>query len=43
MDNAREFLKARPELAKEIETQIRAKLVPVKTSSRPELKSVGSD
>src|SRR3954470_7217424 len=29
-DNAREFLKARPELAKEIEEQVRAKLVPVK-------------
>jgi recombination protein RecA len=42
-DNAREFLKGRPELAKEIENLIRAKLVPVKTSSRPELKSVGSD
>jgi recombination protein RecA len=41
-DNAREFLKARPELAKEIESQIRAKLVPVK-APRPELKSVGSD
>src|SRR5688572_9496751 len=41
-DNAREFLKARPELAKEIEDQIRAKLVPVK-APRPELKSVGSD
>jgi recombination protein RecA len=41
-DNAREFLKARPELAKEIEDQIRAKLVPVKPA-RPELKSVGSD
>jgi recombination protein RecA len=41
-DNAREFLKSRPELAKEIETQIRAKLVPVKPG-RPELKSVGSD
>jgi recombination protein RecA len=39
-DNAREFLKQRPELAKEIETQIRAKLVPVKPA-RPELKSVG--
>ncbi|MFL5026591.1 MAG: recombinase RecA [Microvirga sp.] len=39
-DNAREFLKARPELAKEIEEQIRAKLVPVKPA-RPELKSVG--
>ena len=39
-DNARDFLKARPELAKEIENQIRAKLVPVKPA-RPELKSVG--
>jgi hypothetical protein len=29
-DNARDFLKGRPELAKEIEDQIRAKLVPVK-------------
>ena len=29
-DNARDFLKARPELAKEIEDLIRAKLVPVK-------------
>ena len=41
-DNARDFLKARPELAKEIENLIRAKLVPVKPA-RPELKSVGSD
>jgi recombination protein RecA len=41
-DNARDFLKSRPELAKEIETLIRAKLVPVK-APRPELKSVGSD
>jgi recombination protein RecA len=41
-DNARDFLKARPELAKEIETQIRAKLVPVKPA-RPELKSVGGN
>jgi recombination protein RecA len=41
-DNAREFLKARPELAKEIETQIRAKLVTVKPA-RPELKSVGGN
>jgi len=41
-DNAREFLKARPELAKEIEDQIRAKLVPVKPQ-RPELKSVGGN
>src|SRR5689334_734862 len=41
-DNARDFLKSRPELAKEIETQICAKLVPVKPA-RPELKSVGSD
>src|SRR6186997_1237619 len=39
-DNARDFLKSRPELAKEIELQIRAKLVPVKPA-RPELKSVG--
>jgi recombination protein RecA len=39
-DNAREFLKARPELAKEIEDQIRVKLLPVKPQ-RPELKSVG--
>jgi recombination protein RecA len=41
-DNAREFLKARPELAKEIEDLIRAKLVPVKPQ-RPELKSVGGN
>src|SRR5687767_4251421 len=41
-DNARDFLKGRPELAKEIETQIRAKLVPVKPA-RPELKSVGGN
>ncbi len=41
-DNAREFLKARPELAKEIELQIREKLVPVKPQ-RPELKSVGGN
>src|SRR5882672_565383 len=41
-DNARDFLKARPELAKEIENLVRAKLVPVKPQ-RPELKSVGSD
>jgi recombination protein RecA len=41
-DNARDFLKARPELAKEIENLIRAKLVPVK-APRPELKSVGGN
>jgi recombination protein RecA len=41
-DNARDFLKSRPEVAKEIENQIRAKLIPVK-APRPELKSVGSD
>jgi recombination protein RecA len=41
-DNAREFLKGRPELAKEIENLIRAKLVPVK-APRPELKSVGGN
>src|SRR5678809_282438 len=41
-DNARDFLKGRPELAKEIEDQIRAKLVPVKPQ-RPELKSVGGN
>jgi recombination protein RecA len=41
-DNAREFLKQRPELAKEIEDQIRARLLPAKPQ-RPELKSVGSD
>src|SRR4249920_2208432 len=41
-DNAREFLKTRPELAQEIELQIRAKLVPVKPA-RPELKSVGGN
>jgi recombination protein RecA len=39
-DNAREFLKARPELAKEIEDQIRVRLLPVK-AQRPDLKSVG--
>jgi recombination protein RecA len=39
-DNAREFLRTRPELAQEIEDQIRAKLLPVKPQ-RPELKSVG--
>jgi recombination protein RecA len=41
-DNAREFLKSRPELAKEIEDQIRLKLLPVKPV-RPELKSVGGN
>jgi recombination protein RecA len=41
-DNAREFLKQRPELAKEIEEQIRVRLLPTKPQ-RPELKSVGSD
>ena len=41
-DNAREFLKGRPELAKEIEDQIRAKLLPP-TKQRPELKSVGGN
>jgi recombination protein RecA len=41
-DNAREFLKQRPEMAKEIEDQIRVRLLPVKPQ-RPELKSVGSD
>jgi len=41
-DNAREFLRGRPELAKEIEDQIRAKLLPVKPQ-RPELKSVGGN
>jgi recombination protein RecA len=41
-DNAREFLKQRPELAKEIEDQIRVRLLPSKPQ-RPELKSVGSD
>ena len=41
-DNARDFLKARPELAKEIETQIRARLLPAKPQ-RPELKSVGGN
>jgi recombination protein RecA len=41
-DNAREFLKGRPELAREIEDQIRARLLPAKPQ-RPELKSVGSD
>jgi recombination protein RecA len=41
-DNARDFLKSRPELAKEIEDQIRVKLLPVKPA-RPELKSVGGN
>ncbi|HEX6638920.1 MAG TPA: recombinase RecA [Steroidobacteraceae bacterium] len=41
-DNAREFLKGRPELAKEIEDQIRARLLPAK-AQRPELKSVGGN
>ena len=41
-DNAREFLKGRPELAKEIEDQVRARLVPVK-AQRPDLKSVGGN
>ena len=40
-DNARDFLKGRPELAKEIEDQIRERLLP-KKAQRPELKSVGS-
>ena len=40
-DNARDFLKTRPELAKEIEDQIRAKLLPPPKQQRPELKSVG--
>ena len=40
-DNARDFLKSRPELAKEIEDQIRAKLLPPPKQQRPELKSVG--
>jgi recombination protein RecA len=39
-DNAREFLKGKPELAKEIEDQIRARVLPAKPQ-RPELKSVG--
>ncbi len=41
-DNAREFLKGRPELAKEIEDQIRARLLPAKPQ-RPDLKSVGGN
>jgi recombination protein RecA len=41
-DNARDFLKSRPELAKEIETQIRERLLPAKPQ-RPELKSVGGN
>ena len=41
-DNAREFLKGRPELAKEIEEQVRARLLPVK-AQRPDLKSVGGN
>ena len=40
-DNAREFLKGRPELAKEIEDQIRVKLLPAPKAARPDLKSVG--
>ena len=39
-DNAREFLKSRPELAREIEDQVRARLLPPK-QQRPDLKSVG--
>jgi len=41
-DNARDFLKSRPELAKEIEAQIRERLLPAKPQ-RPELKSVGGN
>ncbi len=41
-DNARDFLKSRPELAKEIEVQIRERLLPQKPQ-RPELKSVGGN
>jgi recombination protein RecA len=41
-DNAREFLKQRPEMAKEIEDQIRVKLLPA-PKQRPELKSVGGN
>ena len=41
-DNARDFLKSRPELAKEIEGQIRERLLPQKPQ-RPELKSVGGN
>ena len=41
-DNARDFLKGRPELAKEIEDQIRVKLLPP-PKQRPELKSVGGN
>jgi recombination protein RecA len=41
-DNARDFLKQRPELAKEIENQVRERLLPAKPQ-RPELKSVGGN
>ena len=41
-DNARDFLKSRPDLAKEIEGQIRERLLPPKPQ-RPELKSVGGN
>jgi len=41
-DNARDFLKSHPDISKEIENLVRAKLVPVKPA-RPELKSVSSD
>ena len=41
-DNARDFLKSRPDLAKEIEAQIRERLLPAKPQ-RPELKSVGGN
>jgi recombination protein RecA len=41
-DNARDFLKSRPELAKEIEAQVRERLLPQKPQ-RPELKSVGGN
>ncbi|HEU4591387.1 MAG TPA: recombinase RecA [Steroidobacteraceae bacterium] len=41
-DNARDFLKSRPDLAKEIEAQIRERLLPQKPQ-RPELKSVGGN
>ena len=42
-DNARDFLKGRPELAKEIEDQIRVKLLPPPKQQRPDLKSVGGN
>src|SRR6478735_9176094 len=41
-ENAKLFLKSHPDISKEIENLVRAKLVPVKPA-RPELKSVSSD